>query len=729
MSTEYLYHTVDAAHIRNIGEQSVSNKIQAVLEIVKNAYDADATLCTVTLIGEMGRHRKVKIEKIIIEDNGVGMTRKDLTTKFMRVGTRSKVRVKLSPKLKRRVSGEKGMGHYSIQRLGERAVIVTTPERYQGREFSASDDKSLILELDWAQYKEGKEFGSIGNKLQKKQKGKIGTMIEISKLRDKWNADGKENDLTLLSKNLGSLLLPKELQEEANQQFTIKIKTEGFDVDIPKIESMLLLISPFKITAKLRGDKINYRVFEYVNKLKKHREIQSDGKLTAKEVKCGDADLVIHWFPGIVSNWAPGFMKVDALRRQLQENSGIKIYNDQIRVMPYGEKGNDWVRLDTRKSGPAAGGMVRNVHLIGFLKLTREKNPEIIETTTRQAVKENNAFRTLRDNFVLRVIAELEANRKIVSKEKQKKEYANKALVSIKEMQEKIEELPIEKYRKSEYANALSEIANDVTHSKKQWQELEDKLTSNIEMYRNLSTVGIQTLAFNHEIINPIRFVNGTLQNVLNMNKNKPIAEIKQELESSLNQIQNALNWANFVKEFSGLLSGGEKATKKTSIINLEKMISDLKIGFLSIFETLDIKMKDPIFRGSKPKIKMNRAALESILVNLISNSIRALKRVDRKRYMQMEIYKTDSNIVIEFVDNGYGISDENKKRIFRPFFTTYTDDEDRGTGMGLTIIKEIVEDNYHGKVMLKKTIYEEDESGKGMTRFLISIPKKEVSP
>ena len=66
---------------------------------------------------------------------------------------------------------------------------------------------------------------------------------------------------------------------------------------------------------------------------------------------------------------------------------------------------------------------------------------------------------------------------------------------------------------------------------------------------------------------------------------------------------------------------------------------------------------------------------------------------------------------------------------IFKPFFTTYKNPNDRGTGMGLTIIKDIVETDYHGTVRLKRTFYEADNKGCGMTTFEIKLPLSEVMP
>ena len=725
MVVEYLYHTVDAGHIRNLGEQSVSNKIQAVLELVKNSYDADALSCTVTFHGETVRNKKIKIEKITVDDMGIGMTKYDLQAKFMKVGTGSKIRKTFSPKFHRRVSGEKGMGHYSMQRLGNKVTITTTPEPYENREFFTKEDNATyVLEMNWENYKEGEDFEKIGNKLEIKNKEKnFGTKIEITDLKDSWIAHDEENDLTLLSRNLASLVLPKELQESKKQQFMPTVAPDGFEVKIPE-QKNILDFALYKITAHLRENKFYFKIFERKNKEFVPLPGEDPVTITAQ---CGKiADLTIYWFPGLVKNWAPGLVKPRILKDQLEENHGIKIYNDNIRIMPYGEKGNDWLGLDTRKARPAAGGKVRNDHLIGFVKMSRENNPDIVETTTRQALKENLAFNSLKDDFVMRAIAELEDAVQLVKKDREKKvQHANVAIVEIERVKESLRQENLSVVMKNEYLRRLSFALKNIELAEREKNETMDELASNIEMYRNLSTVGVQTLAFNHEIINPIRFVGLTLDELIQSKTD--ISKNSDKLKQCIRQIEHSLSWANFVKEFSSLLAGADVA-KKISLINMDKTIRDIRAGFSGIFDVTDIKMKDPIFIGEIPVIRMNKASFESIFVNLISNSIRALRKVDRKRYIKIEISKTESDIVIEFEDNGYGIADENRKKIFVPFFTTYTDDEDKGTGMGLTIIKEIVEGEYKGKVFLKKTICEKTDEGKGLTVFVIQLPKEKVT-
>ena len=114
-----LYHTIDAKHARNIGEESVSNAVQAVIELVKNSRDADATICLVRFVGHKTEDGSIIYDKILFADDGTGMTVEDLKNKYFWIGSDFKERETSSPVFKRRVVGSKGMGHFSAQRLGE----------------------------------------------------------------------------------------------------------------------------------------------------------------------------------------------------------------------------------------------------------------------------------------------------------------------------------------------------------------------------------------------------------------------------------------------------------------------------------------------------------------------------------------------------------------------------------------------------------------------------------
>ncbi len=109
----------------------------------------------------------------------------------------------------------------------------------------------------------------------------------------------------------------------------------------------------------------------------------------------------------------------------------------------------------------------------------------------------------------------------------------------------------------------------------------------------------------------------------------------------------------------------------------------------------------------------MSKEDLYQIITNLVFNSINAVKDDDNPK-IKIEVIKTESNILIEITDNGKGIPDHIKKEIFNPFFST----KENGTGLGLDIVKRIVE-QYKGSINLVK-------SGHSGTTFEIILPVKE---
>lgn len=246
-------------------------------------------------------------------------------------------------------------------------------------------------------------------------------------------------------------------------------------------------------------------------------------------------------------------------------------------------------------------------------------------------------------------------------------------------------------------------------------------------MYRNLSTVGIQTLAFNHEIINPTRLVNGSIKNMINKYEQYDKQSRIQKLKLCLEHTETALDWANHIKEFSSLLSGPDLTVKKRHRFNMKPALEKILKEFNPIFKAVRINPDEVVFYGNPPTLNMNKASFESIIINLISNSIRALKKVRRERKIKIEVSRDESNIIIKFEDNGIGIKHDIRNKIFRELFTTYKSKQDRGTGMGLTIIKEIIEEDYGGSISLKKTIDERVDRGNGMTLFEIKLPIKEI--
>jgi signal transduction histidine kinase len=728
-----LYHSFDAKLATNIGEQSVSSNIQAIIELIKNSYDADALNCKVHFYadGQTGNH--IKMNKIVIEDNGFGMTIEDFKTKWMRVATNSKIENSTSPILERRVSGEKGMGRFSAQRLGNIVKIISTPEDYTGRTKTKYGYNTTELTINWNQYVPGKDFEKIGNKLKRldKKLETSGIKIEITDLKDYWTTE----DIDAVVTNAGSLISPLILKNSDITSFNIEIVPHGFTPERVKVESIIEKYAPWEINAQLIGSKANYQIFHKkpedqvripvvdINKRAKGRNELPMGSKT-----CGNFKIKLLIYHETQSKWTPkSIQKFSGLGDQLVDNCGIKIFNDGIRVMPYGNKNNDWLSLD-RRYLKRAGGKVRNRNVIGFVFFTRKNNPQIKETTTREGLVINDEFKFVKERFIIDILKEFENYRteweNAEEANKPKKHPTAKAESAIAQLTDFTESLDIKKGDEAKIKKYAQEISKQVTEQDKENTTKVKKMDSSLELYRNLASLGISALAFHHEIRPAIGRISQRLNKV---DEKWNTWEDEKKLEyitKAALDISTIIDLNEYVRTFASMFSGAKGTKTPDQEIKFTESVHDFAEGFGDILEEAGIEVETITGPGSFKNLYMNRASWQSILINLMSNSIKALGNVSRKKkFIKVLIEKTDTRLKIEVKDNGSGIQEANFERIFDPLWTSYRGVSNAGTGMGTTIVKEIVEDDLGGEVKVKSSKYEKEYPGKGETTIQLLIP------
>ena len=731
-----LYHSFDAKLATNIGEQSVSSQIQAVLELIKNSYDADATECKVHFYAKTHRGENIELEKIVVEDNGIGMSFNDLKGKWMRVATSNKEKTAYSPIFERRVSGEKGMGHFASQRLGNVVKIISEPEDYQGRGKTDYLENRLELVLNWNKYIPGKDFEKIPNKLKIQDRDNLethGVWIGITELKDIWTL----GDIDAVMINAGTLIAPEFIRRQQENPFEIKIIPHGFEPRRTEVESVVEKYAPWEIRAQLRGSLIHFQIF--------HREKNDDerkaagnygkkkaqDKMSAGSKTCGNAEIVMYIFENSVGKWAPNIvLKRSELGAQLEENCGVKIFKDGIRVMPYGRPGDDWVGLDNRWM-KRAGGKVRNRNVIGYVSLKKERNPEIIETATREALKENYEFRYLRDRFVLGVLAEFEeyriAKNETESLEKAKQKPSAKAASEIIQLRDFVESLNLTQEQRTTAVSKLKEIGGFVEKQETETRKRVEEVTSNLEMYRNLASLGISALAFHHELLQPIGRIRDAQKILKKYWKNWDDLMKLEYVDKTLQDTRTIIDLNSYIREFASLFKGAKGTKKKREEIDFKESIDKFNRGFHDMLDEFGIVVDTVIIGTYLKDLYVNRASWESILMNLLSNSIKALSNVKRdKKKITITFEKTPSHLKISVFDNGEGISENDLDRVFDPLWTTSRGTDTIGTGMGTTIVKEIVTQDYKGEVSVKSK-EEKKYPGKGETTMMISIPLAEL--
>ena len=172
---ESLRFSIDAKHIHRLGFELVGKQETALSELIKNAYDADAT----EVIIEFKNYTKPG-GQLVIQDDGHGMTADQIRNNWMRISTDDKVTNPVSPGYKRPRAGRKGIGRFAIERLGKELILETCVKGY---------NEGLRVQFNWDNdFRHGRDLSLIPHKLLKFQKNqhKSGTILYINDLRDRW---------------------------------------------------------------------------------------------------------------------------------------------------------------------------------------------------------------------------------------------------------------------------------------------------------------------------------------------------------------------------------------------------------------------------------------------------------------------------------------------------------------------------------------------------------------
>ena len=193
---------MDAALLRELGERLVGRPEVALAELIKNGYDADASLVDIRFASD----------EIVITDNGHGMSGENFEQRWMRIGSTHKVRERVSPQLKRRLTGSKGIGRLAAQFLAEEIEVITVPKtgkRTQTRAF-----------IDWTKAVKEPELTSVtaavvteAPTLAFPAGRRYGTRVTLRGLKQDWDADAIEG----LAQELWPLQPPFKALEVARQ--------------------------------------------------------------------------------------------------------------------------------------------------------------------------------------------------------------------------------------------------------------------------------------------------------------------------------------------------------------------------------------------------------------------------------------------------------------------------------------------------------------------------------
>jgi len=658
-----------------LGEQSVSDSTVALTELVKNSYDADASKIFVTF-------EKAKDEiRIIILDDGHGMTYEEIRDKWMVVGTSDKEFHRFSPSGRRKV-GEKGIGRFSVQRLGNKFKMISIPKH---------GDEEIFLQIDWNNYeKPNITLDQIENpvkvkKLINQEHSKL--QLIISELKDDWTLP----DLERLKKQLSAIVPPFW-----NEKFSLTLHAPHFGIESETLGPALLEEAAYKLFCKMDEDgKVHYTID--LGEKKNH----SSGKADFGKLSCGPLQFTLHYFPlgpsGEDKKLMPYVLKKAHLRRQLAENCGIRIYRDGFRVKPYGDTGDDWLGLNLiRLNQPAL--KFSNNTLIGILEIQRDKNP-IIDTTTREGLVKNQPFHDMK-TFLYQSIGILENQRSKDFKEEIPELYNSPSMKKIAHVANRLSKMATDPEDRNEIISSINELRSTAIR-------IQQEFINKTNMSYGLASLGISVGAVAHEIGDAIGAILQRAKLVLLTMNERPLS-YSENKNFWTNTLSDILKIREFIS-FASVFTSAEERTK--SAIDVKEIVRIVLAGYQSVLRDQLIKVETN-FDDKMRLISGFKVDFESILINLITNSIEALRDIQTDRKIRITCKNETGWISIKFSDSGNGIPKDNRDFVFQPLWTS----KKEGTGLGLPIMKEIV-DGYKGIISIT-----DSEIGKGAT-FLIRIP------
>lgn len=655
--------------VRAIGEDLISNEIIALVELIKNAYDADASEVTITFEPPLKRGRGA----LVVKDDGRGMTLKILRNAWFEPATVSKRQNRLSPR-RRRVTGEKGLGRFAAARLADRIHLDSVAARPRRR---------VTADLNWGEFRKLKlyldEVECEWSEFDVQRGTPTGTTLRLSELRDDWS----NTSFRRLRAELARLVARPENEDPFN--IVLRLPAQ-FREHEGQIRQPAILGKPHytlrgqisdsgSLSAKGTIGREEVQVKELV-KLK-------DGGTPA----CGPFTFEFRVWDRDRDSLGDLATKLSStlrdLRGDLDEASGLSIYRDSFRVLPYGGAGDDWLRLDLRRvQNPTL--RLSNNQIVGAIYITADGNPDLRDQTNREGLVESVALEDLKE-CVKAVLVHIE-HRRYKARRPHGRAEVRRPL---------FDDLGIEKIAASfrnrypkdkEFRDFLKGHAKKARSSIKRVQEV-------IVRYRRLATLGQLVDVILHDGRTPVSSIsNECVLLRRDIQTRQASSDVEKQLLPRLDTIEKQSEVLSALFRRIAPFGGRKRGRPKEQ--PLETLVSDAFAIYRTQLKDLGIRTVLP---HSKTPVTVDAAEMQQIVVNLLDNAIYWLRMSPpEQRAIAVEVRRCDGALEMLFADSGPGVPEDVRDNIFDPYFSTKPD----GVGLGLTIAGETVAE-YDGTLEL----------------------------
>jgi signal transduction histidine kinase len=645
--------------LNRLGEELVPNLDQAIIELVRNAYDADATLCTISLEGVTSAGGS-----IVLSDNGVGMRRADIENGWLVLGGSAKEHNRLTPIKGRRTVGDKGLGRLSALRAGSNAYMTT--RHYQ--EASAHE-----VSIDWSDFDSARIVEDVSIPVRPTSRDSPGTTIRLTGLKRALS----RAEVDRLGRNI--VLLTNPFEEGSD--FRVNLDAPEFPELEARVRNAYLGDAEYVLKAEIREDGTAFaEVRDWKDTVLYSAESSEWLSRQAPEDSVYSAPATRFELYSYILNrnaFAGRASTIGEVRQWLKTVGGVHFYHRGFRVPPYGDAGHDWLDMNlSRARSPEERPSTNNS--VGRV-IVDDPEAVLTQKTDRVGFIESSSFLEIRrfaknalEWFSRRRLKEAEARREHIKKE------TNKSQLEARRDLEKSISNSLPPEEKEQALKALDRMQQSFEKSIKATRD-------DLVLYRSLATAGTTAAVFAHEIGKPIRTIVGAKKRVQrNIQGLKP-ASLVAKLNGPLNLIHSA---SDRLSRFAGMQIDFLKREKRRhGAVDVNKVLRQLHELWQPVLNDSRITLEFVPHDVDGAVIFGAEALLETIITNCLTNSVSAFEQPGARtkgRKIYLRAVAEGDTIAIEIEDNGPGIS-MSIDEIWLPGRTTRVD----GTGFGLTIAKD----------------------------------------
>lgn len=667
-----------------LGANNFTNDESAILELVKNAYDAKALTVSLTF----------SKESIVIEDDGIGMNASDIYNKWMRVGKSDKQYDVVDDKKQVRIlAGSKGVGRFALARLGENIKLYSKKLR----------DTGIIWETDW----------NHSMLVQDEKICQLGTKIVISELREKWGKK-KVQDLVLF--------LSKTYNDTAMR---IIVTHPEINCDVQKYfpepqagKNCLSAIKLFydsnskKLSTTVQSDEFLDDAIQYCPEIDIKKayiennlmdEIKpSDYDLTEEELnlyleKLGEFSAQFYFYIKPTTVDIEKFMyKHSGLPEALP--GGVILYRNAFSISAYEGK-KDWLGFGKRSrkspaaaSHPTGAWRVRENQIAGKVEIDKKRNAFLIDLSNRQGLEENIYFQLLIEIIHIGV-SEFERYRQNIVRAINVKNVPEKEEISAP-VSDKVATNPksiskLSEQEAKQLADEIKTFRKESKEAKKNKENTEERYKYDIRILNVLATVGLKSSSIAHEMRNDRNSIASNTTHIIDALKDYGMWDelnSPEKTKRAYNNVPYLLKSNNeigmkLVAFMNAMLSEVEKKQFEHAWQSISDILNRIKLSWESDYAwvTVNVNMEEDVV------YHISEDVLQVIIDNLILNSI---QQNENSNHLLIDIEAKQCGELLSFVykDNGKGLA---KKYINAPrkILEVHETTRRNGHGLGMWIV------------------------------------------